>query len=329
MLAARFATGSSPGLAMTTGQFSLPSIAPAFSFGTSPASTTEDLPLPDGPITPRNRTPCDFARTSRRRALTSQPVRFSRPKKKCSSSAGRPRDRDMGRPHDRRLTQWLLPRDPPHQAMKRSVIIEGFEELDPRGVDEEFQVRHVAAARPLSAGQQHGDHTKRLVVSSPVDRDQYLLLLPRGQAISPEEHNASLAVVKRLGELGLEVPARSQLPLVEIQDEPLAAKPLSQLFDGRTVLGVVQRNASKRFGPASDMTMLAQGNRMNSGLSLRRDNREDPSIPAGRPLIEYRRRAEMAPAITSAAQQERGGGRSITLTKRLQNRLGPNAGLLA
>ena len=57
-----------------------PSIAPALSRGISPASTTDDFPLPDGPSTARNRAP-RVARTSRRRSLTSQPVRFSRPKK--------------------------------------------------------------------------------------------------------------------------------------------------------------------------------------------------------------------------------------------------------
>src|SRR5271166_4807671 len=86
-------SGSLPGRMIATGQRSLPAIAPSIRLGTRPASTTDDLPLPDGPSTPRNRTPCS-ARTSRRRALTSQPVRFSRPKKNFASrsrNASRPR----------------------------------------------------------------------------------------------------------------------------------------------------------------------------------------------------------------------------------------------
>ena len=62
-----------------------PRSPPPLSLGISPASTTDDFPLPDGPSTARSRTPCG-ARTSRRRSLTSQPVRFSRPKKNRASS---------------------------------------------------------------------------------------------------------------------------------------------------------------------------------------------------------------------------------------------------
>ena len=86
-------SGSLPGRMIATGHRSLPSTAPALNRGTSPATTTDDLPLPDGPNTPRNRTPC-VARTSPRRALTNQPVRFSRPKKNFASSgrnASKPR----------------------------------------------------------------------------------------------------------------------------------------------------------------------------------------------------------------------------------------------
>ena len=94
--AARFARGSSPGLTTAIGQcwHFLGIAAPALSFGTSPARTTDDLPLPDGPITPRNRATCDFARHPRRRALINQPVKLSRPKKKrssCGPKASRPR----------------------------------------------------------------------------------------------------------------------------------------------------------------------------------------------------------------------------------------------
>ena len=53
--AANSSSGCTPGLMVTIVQAALPGRAPRRKAGTKPARTTEDLPLPDGPITARKR----------------------------------------------------------------------------------------------------------------------------------------------------------------------------------------------------------------------------------------------------------------------------------
>ena len=108
-------------------------------------------------------------------------------------------------------------RYPPHQAPEGPLVIECLEELDPRRIDEEFQVGHVPPPGPLNAGQQHRDDMERLVARSLVDGDLELLLLPWPQAVRPEEDHASLAVAQPLGQRRLELPAGSQLPFLQVQ----------------------------------------------------------------------------------------------------------------
>ena len=135
----------------------------------------------------------------------------------------------------------LLPRDPPFQAAKDPLVIERLEELDPGGVDEELQVRHVPPPGPLGAGQQHGDDVERLVACPLVDGDLELLLLPGPQAVGPQEHHAGLAVAQPLGQRRLELAAGSQLRLIQVQLQPLAPEPLGDLMDGLAVQGVVRQ----------------------------------------------------------------------------------------
>jgi hypothetical protein len=96
--------------------------------------------------------------------------------------------------------------------LEAPLVVERLEELDPRSVDEEFQVGHVPPPGPLGTGEQHRDDVERLVAGPFVDGDLDLLLLPRTETVRPQEHHAGFALVQRLGQRYLELLTRGQLP---------------------------------------------------------------------------------------------------------------------
>ena len=133
----------------------------------------------------------------------------------------------------------FLAGDPPDQPLEFLLVVERLEELDPRGVDEELEVRHVAPPRPLGPRQQDRDDVEVTVAYPLVDGDLQLLRLPRAQAAGTEEHHAGLAVAECLGERRLELPARGELPHLQIQRQPFPPQPPLQLLDGGPVLGAL------------------------------------------------------------------------------------------
>src|SRR5262249_21674010 len=85
--------------------------------------------------------------------------------------------------------------DTPEQFPKDIFFVERFEELEPRCVEEEIEMRHFAAAGTFGTRQEQRDNAEFFVSSSLVDGDLQLLFLPRSQATGAQEDNASFALI--------------------------------------------------------------------------------------------------------------------------------------
>jgi hypothetical protein len=85
-----------------------------------------------------------------------------------------------------------------------------------------------------------------LIVCTLVDGDLDFFLLPRSQPVRPQEDDAGLAFVQRLGQRRLKLLTGCQVPLVEVRLESFFLGPLSHLMDNRTILGVVRQERIRR-----------------------------------------------------------------------------------